>query len=222
MKILNWNIERFKPIKRQAVLDEIMRHDADIVILTEASIELELAGFAKHTSKSLPSILDGQQYQPDEVRTSIYTRYSIIKKYSAYNNYTCICVDIETPKGVLTIYAGVIGVLGAIGDVRHIFEQNLVETITDLDTILPTKQNICFAGDFNITMGKYRWPTIAAHNAINDVCAKFKLQVLTKEPEYNVCHICISQHLLADRIAKPILFNENKQLSDHVGIVVAI
>jgi hypothetical protein len=222
MQITNWNIERYEPKKQEAIKQLIIEQNADLIILTETSKKLEFDGFTRYSTKSLPKYYDGQEYRDDEVRASIYSKWECVEKISTYDDYTSLCYSFNTPIGNITIYAGIIGSIGVIGDARPIFDKDLAGQLADWQRIFKPKNNIILAGDFNITLGSHPWPSALIKNTILNAVNPFNLEILTKEPYGNVDHIIVSKSLVQKKFMPPIIFNKSLKLSDHIGITIDI
>lgn len=219
MKIATWNIQRFMPRNQTAILNAIKEQDADILVLTEAFNTIEIAGCKNIKSKLLPPFIDGQEYKNGEIRTSIYSKFPIISSHETYNDYTSICVDIETQLGILTVYASIIGI---VGNVQPYFNNDLYGQLKDYDKIFPVKENIIVIGDLNTTFSGRVFPSKVARNSLNAAFDKFNLLNLTIDLDNNVDHIVVSKNIVTSDITPPITWNKEKKISDHIGICVEI
>ena len=218
MRILTWNTERVSKDIRK-IQDTINQFDADIIVLTETSSILNTeTDYNIVTSLTLPEYFDGIKYKKGENRTSIWTKYNITEEVATSDSYTNISAVLETDFGLLTVYGTIVGVFGGIS---KRFETDLSETIDDLDK-LDSENAICIAGDLNTSFSGYAYPSHKARTIFNDTFKKMRLVNLTAEIKDNVDHIVISQHFLEDRKVEIETFNNDKSLSDHIGICITI
>jgi endonuclease/exonuclease/phosphatase family metal-dependent hydrolase len=213
MKIATWNIERLIKNKNQEIVEKIKLVDADIFVLTETSNTIRLENCNTVSSQTLTAGHDGIHYKTRENRVSIWTKYPIIKTYDTYDPYTSVCIDLETPKGVLTVYGIIIGVFA---NRQPRFNDDLFGQIVDFKRIFPDK-NVCLIGDLNIMFSGFAYPSKAARNAINEVCDEFGLTNTTAHLEKNVDHIILSSGLFKDSRFEIETWNEDLKLSDHRG-----
>lgn len=218
MKILTWNTERIsKDIGK--IQDAINQFNADIIILTEtSSILSSKPNYNIVASLSLPEDFDGIKYKKGENRTSIWTKYKIVKEITTYDSYTNVNAVLETDFGLVTVYGTIVGVFGGIG---KRFETDLSGTLNDLDK-LDSEKAICIAGDLNTYFSGYAYPSHKARTIFNDTFKKMGLINLTAEIKDNVDHIVISQHFIEDRKIEIETFNNDKSLSDHIGICITL
>ena len=80
--------------------------------------------------------------------------------------------------------------------------------------------NICIAGDFNIALSGFAYPSHKAKNHINEIFERLNLKCLTAEIADNVDHIAISKSYIENSKTSIEIWNENKILSDHIGICI--
>jgi endonuclease/exonuclease/phosphatase (EEP) superfamily protein YafD len=219
MKIATWNIQRFTSRKQSAMLNTIQEQNADILVLTETYNTIEIDDCKNVKSKLLPHFIDGQEYRNGEIRTSLYTKFPILNLHETYNGYTSLCADIQTPIGIFTVYASIIGILG---NVQPYFKNDLIGQLNDYDKIFPSKENIIVIGDLNTTFSGRVFPSHFARNTLNTAFDKFNLINLTKDIENNVDHIIISKRIAPLLPKEPIIWNKLKNLSDHIGICIEI
>lgn len=156
------------------------------------------------------------KYKIGENRTTIFTKYPIIRTQNTYDKFTSICADIETPFGLLTFYATIIGVFGGL---NPRFNQDLFMQMLDLDKLF-FKHPICIIGDYNITFSGRVYPSNSAQYIMNNLLQKFKTKNLTASIQDNVCHIAISKEFIQNKIQTIETWNMDKLLSDHIGIMV--
>lgn len=219
MKLATWNIQRFLPLKQTEILKSIQEKNADILVLTETFNSIEFDGYKTIHSKPLPKNIDDQEYRKGEIRTSIYSKFPIIESFETYNDYTSVCADIDTPKGIFTVYASIIGIMG---NKQPHFNSDLSGQVEDFEKIFSGKENIIVMGDLNTTFSGRAYPSHIARNTLNLVFEKFNLINLTKNIDNNVDHIIISKKIAPLHLTKPVIWNSKKILSDHIGICVDI
>ena len=213
MKIATWNLERLKKNKSEIILSKLTELDADILILTETDSQIDLGEkYASISSQNLFAGYDGIEYKNTENRTTIWTKYKIEKQYSTYDHYTSVCAEIKTPHGLLNVYGTIIGVFGGKGER---FQNDMKSQKLDFENL---SVNICLAGDFNIALSGFAYPSHKARNEINETFEKLNVKCLTSEIVDNVDHIAISKSYLANHKTRIEIWNEDKALSDHIGI----
>lgn len=216
MKILTWNLERPKKAN-QEILDKLAELDADILILTETNSAINPGEkYSFVATKSLEKGFDGIDYKIGENRTTIWSKYQIEREQKTYDNFTSVCVEIETEFGLLKVYGTIIGVFGGIGER---FKFDLENQIKDFENL---GSSFCVAGDFNVTFSGRVYPSHDARNKLNSIFDKLELENLTSEIENNVDHIVLSRKFLSNKKWKTEIWNEDKKLSDHIGICLSI
>jgi len=218
MKILTWNIERAK-YENQLIIDKLAEFNADIIILTETNYAIKIGeDFKFVATEILESGFDGVKYKTGENRTTIWTKYRIVNQKKTFDNFTSVCAEIETPKGLLNVYGTIIGVFGGIGER---FKNDLEKQLLDFENLSKEKL-ICIVGDLNVTFSGRVYPSHDAKNKLNSAFEQLKLKNLTSEIENNIDHIVISKCLVENRNVKIETWNHDKKLSDHIGICVTI
>lgn len=217
MKILTWNLQRPK-YKNQLILDKLQEFDADIIVLTETSSFINLGeNYNSHSTENLFKGYDGiTDYRNEENRTTIWTKYKIVKQHKTYDNFTSVCAEIKTPFGLLNVYGTIIGVFGG-KDER--FKSDLKSQLLDFDKLTG---NICIAGDFNVQLSGYAYPSHTARNSLHQIFDKLNLKSLTSMIPLNVEHIIVSNEFVNNRTIDIETWNEEKTLSDHVGICITL
>jgi len=219
MKIINWNVGRPSKNKGEKILEKLNKLDADILILTETNSSIVPHGdYNELSTARLRGVTDGVPYKDGEIRTSIWTKYSIIKHHSTFNDKTSVCADIKTKSGVLTVYATIIGILGGT---KPAFKVDLQSQLLDFDNLFPGKQ-VCIAGDYNIIFTGRAYPSLSARQTLNDVFQKFNLKNITDSVADCVDHIAISNDFMGDKKVSFEIWNEDKKLSDHIGVCATI
>ena len=96
MRIATWNIERLRHKKfLEQILFACEQTQADILVLTETDHRVRLDyPYSFHT----PPLTDLQPvfYNPTENRVSIYTNYPCIRQHKTCDEYTALCVELES------------------------------------------------------------------------------------------------------------------------------
>ena len=219
MKILTWNVERLKKFKNQNLINIINSYDADIIVLTETSSEIDLNNNYNCVSTTeLPLNHDGIVYKANENRTTIWTKYEVINQTETFDNYTSICAQVKTEFGNLNIYATIIGVFGGKGER---FKNDLKLHLDDFQKLNSNEMN-CIIGDLNTTFSGFTYPSNDARNTLNETFESLKMKNLTAEIPNNVDHIILSEAFLGNKIIETQIWNLDKKLSDHIGICIAI
>ena len=219
MKIINWNVGRPTKNKGERILEELNKRDADILILTETNSNIKPQGeYHEVSTARLKRITDGVPYKDGEIRTSIWTKYPVIKCYPTYNDNTSVCADIKTESGVLTVYATIIGIFGGT---KPPFKKDLESQLNDFDRLFPGKQ-VCIVGDYNITFSGHPYPSLSARQTLNDVFQKFNITNLTCGIVDSVDHIAISSDFKGNKRVALEVWNEDKNLSDHIGVSITL
>lgn len=219
MKILTWNVERIKKFKNQNLIDVLNSFQADIMVLTETSSKLDFSkDYNCISSEKLFENYDKIDYKTDENRTTIWTKYEIIKQKKTFDSYTSICSDIKTEFGILNIYATIIGVFGGKGER---FKNDLEGNLEDFKKFETSNFN-CIVGDLNVYFSGYAYPSREARNILNETFRDLKMKNITSEIENNVDHIILSESFLMNKKIKTEIWNLDKKLSDHIGICVTI
>ena len=218
MKILTWNIERPKK-ENQLILDKIAEYNADIVVLTETNAIINPGReYSSIATETLTKGHEGIDYHLGENRTTIWTKYKIVKHNKTYDNFTSICAQIETPNGLINIYGTIIGIFGGMGDR---FKSDLENQLLDFEK-LSTETSLCIVGDLNVTFSGRAYPSHDARNKLNNAFEKLKLTNLTKDIENNVDHIVLSKDFIQNKKVTIETWNHDKILSDHIGICLTI
>ena len=220
MKIINWNVGRPTLIKSRQIIDKLIQIDGDIIILTETNSNIILpTNYHCISTDLLPNNHDGINYNAKEKRTSVFSKYPIKNTYKTFDKFTSLCADIETPFGLLTIYATIIGVFGGKGSR---FDEDLKHHLFDFDILLPNK-HVCIIGDYNIMFNGFKYPSKSARNKMNNVFDKFHLSNLTASLDFCVDHISISNGYIKNKkVHVDDIWNIDKTLSDHIGTSITL
>lgn len=218
MKILTWNLERPKKAN-QLILDKLAEFEADILILTETNTAINLGeDYSFVATKPLIRGYDGIDYKTGENRATIWSKYKINKQHETYDSFTSVCAEIETKNGPLNVYGTIIGVFGGRGER---FKNDLEKQLIDFEKLY-IDNPFCIAGDFNITFSGMTYPSHDARNKMSSIIEKLKLENLTSKIENNIDHILLSKDFLSSGKYKTKIWNEDKKLSDHMGICITL
>jgi endonuclease/exonuclease/phosphatase family metal-dependent hydrolase len=82
--------------------------------------------------------------------------------------------------------------------------------------------NICVAGDFNISFGDNYYYTKDGRQKINSTFEELKIENLTQHIPENIDHIAISSSFIQSNSSTTSIWNENKKLSDHIGVCLTL
>jgi endonuclease/exonuclease/phosphatase family metal-dependent hydrolase len=93
--------------------------------------------------------------------------------------------------------------------------------LLDLEKIAK-EGNLCVGGDFNISFSDNYYFTKEGRRKLNDLFEKLNLINLTAEIAQNIDHIILSGAFVGDRARSIETWNEDKRLSDHIGVAVEI
>ena len=219
MKIINWNVGRLHYDSAENIKRSIQKYDADIIVLTETSEELDFnENYIKIKTKSLDKGFDGIDYKNHENRTTIWTKYKVVEQRKTFDKHTALQVILETEYGKLNLYAGIIGVFGGKGER---FKTDLNRFLDDFKRF-DEKEINCVIGDFNVTFSGYTYPSHEAQNKLKGAFEKMRMKILTKEIDNNVEHIAISNRFLENKKISIESWNLDKKSSDHIGIYTNI
>lgn len=217
MKILIWNLERLQKNRKEAIVRIVESNNADILILTETSSKINPGkGYQNIATENLESGFDGINYKSGENRTSIWTKYPIKNQRETYDKFTSVCGEVETEFGLLTIYGTIIGVFGGKSER---FKDDFEKQSKDFEKL---EGNICIAGDLNITLSGYVYPSHDARNQLNEIIQRLDLSCPTATIDKNVDHILLSNNFVHNRKMEISIWNEDLTLSDHIGICLRI
>jgi len=221
MKIINWNVGRPTQPKGERILRKLKELNGDIVILTETNARINLSrDYTLISTLSLPKDLEGKAttYKEGENRSSIWSKYPVSNTYPTYDPYTSLCADIQTPFGMLRVYATIIGVFGGRGDR---FKEDLKGQLSDFDKLFLGKQ-VCLVGDYNTTFHGYAYPNPDTRKELAKLLEQHNLTNLTSIIADSVDHIAISNNFLHDTEKCISFWNLDKRISDHIGVSVTI
>jgi hypothetical protein len=119
---------------------------------------------------------------------------------------------------VLTVYGTIIGIFGGKGET---FKNELAIQISDFEKLILGK-NFCLAGDLNIMLSGYAYPSHTARDSLNNFFNNNFIRCLTSGIPKNVNHIAISNEFLKEKSVENKYWNEEETLSDHKGICVSL
>lgn len=117
---------------------------------------------------------------------------------------------------MLNVYGTIIGVFGGKGER---FNDDIKLQSLDFEKL---SGNICVAGDFNVALSGFAYPSHKARNQINETIEKLNLKCLTSEIIDNVDHIAISKSYIENHKTGIEIWNEDKKMSDHIGICITL
>ncbi len=221
MKIATWNLERPKvstKTRNAKIIEKLKGIDADILILTETnSIIHPGAAYTSFATPALP-LSKGPAHSVGENRTTIWSKYPGSKHLETYDDLTSICVGIQTPLGHLNVYGTIIGIYG---NREESFKVDLKKQLEDWRKICAAG-NICIAGDFNITFADNYYYTKEGRQKIKDCFSELSINNLTDQIPENIDHIAIATSFLKSSEIKTEVWNEDKSLSDHMGVCVVL
>lgn len=88
MKIATWNLQRLDKRKNAQILDKLAEVSADICVLTETNLSIQLANYTCLSTNILPAHFDGIKYKNGECRVSILTHYKVIAQHTTFDSNT--------------------------------------------------------------------------------------------------------------------------------------
>ncbi len=219
MKIVVWNVGRPGKNKTSAINQRLTYADADIVVLTETNINIKPEGkYFSFSSLPLQEVTEGIIYIPYELRVSVYSKYPLVNQGATFNGRTAVCLNAQTPYGELLMYATIIGILGGT---NANYNTELLHHLSDFRKYF-NQNAVCLIGDLNTTFTGRVYPSIRAREILNETFNKYNLVNLTHSIENCVDHIVVSKDFISNRKFTISTWNEDKTLSDHIGIMVDI
>lgn len=235
LRIATWNVERPKlnGWKRNPGIQEKIREiDADIWVLTEtnASIIPSSSRFPQVGYVSLASLPTNElSHKLGESSTAIWSRYGIRQAIRAVEIDDAVCAEVDTPLGPMLVYATIITYANDPGPNnkskkweehrKAIAEYN--KDWTQIAAAFP-KHALCIAGDFNISFCDNYYSSEPNRNDLLAVLKALDMKNLTEDVKQNIDHIAVSQHLIKNCKISITKWNEDKELSDHIGVCVEI
>lgn len=217
MRIATWNVERLKHHRgMDAMLREIEKVAADILVLTETDIRLH-PNFPHYYQTPLLQEYNPDYYRDTENRVSVFTRYKSIRRHDTYDPFTAICVELETEKGNLLMYGTIIGIFG---NREASFKPDLEKQMKDIQRLSADGKNLCVIGDYNLTFCDNYYYTKYGRELVAETFSDCGIQLLTRDRKECIDHIAVSKDFVGDGSISIEEWNYDKQLSDHKGIVV--
>ncbi len=223
MKIATWNVERLK--HRKSLVEIITACEcsqADILILTEndEAIKPKYQNCC-HTPTPPPLMLQGYDtpitYASTEHRVSIYTNYKIACQHTTFDQYTSLCLELETEKGNLLVYGTIMGIVGN----RHpFFEADLIRQTGDFRRFTDAGHSLCICGDYNCSFSDNYYFTKSGRHRITDTFSECGIDLITAKQPSCIDHIAISKQFIGDSLVQISEWNFDKSLSDHKGISI--
>ena len=222
LKIVTWNLMRpnTKTYNRNSVFHETLRSlDADIIVLTETNGLMDLGNdYFLSKTKALPSDHEGFPYSDGENRTTIYSKYPFTRHFNTYDEYTAVCSEVLTPFGHLIIYGTIMGVTGGKDSrFKSDFEKQMMDIVA-----ISQNGSTCVAGDLNITLSGYAYPSHAIINDVNDFFEDNAIEILTRNISDTVDHIAISQQFLVNLNFETERLPFDKKITDHNLVIVTL
>lgn len=157
------------------------------------------------------------------VRVAIYSKYEASASYEVSDEYTSICKTFETDKGLLTIYATIIGTQFTK---KPYAENELNNCIADCIRISELTDTLCLAGDLNTsfiaTEKEYEMPGIKSRQSLLDLCEKCGFYLTTGKIIQNIDHILLPKQMVNQYEVHSDSFIDKDILSDHMGVFVEI
>ncbi len=189
MKIATWNIERLKHRRDLAnIIRSCEETQADILVLTETDEQVYPDfPYCYHTTKL--SGIQPDYYKLTENRVSIFTRYKAARQLPTYDNYTALCVELETERGNLLVYGTIIGIYG---NRNPNFVSDLASQIEDIRR-LSALGNLCVLGDYNLSFCDNYYYTKQGRVDVLQCFSDSKIALLTKDRPECIDHIAISE-----------------------------
>lgn len=218
MKIATWNIDRLRAKhNRTQIQNEIEKISADIIILTEFNNLVELPFYKyKYETEKLPK--EPYDYSETERRVVIFSKFPINHSFHTYDDQTTCCVEIIIENSNLIVYGTILGIIG-IGDKN--FQLDVQKQIDDIFSFSKFP-NFCFAGDLNTTFSDNLYVSKKAREKLLNCFEDNNLVITTENIENNVDHIVLSKNFISNRKMKITKWNEEKLLSDHIGICIEL
>ena len=214
MTIATWNVERLKH-GADKIAEACKAINADILVLTETDERLELPYSHCFTTERDKM----QLYRETERRVIVYTNYPEIKRYSTYDSTRSLCVGLDTEYGKLLVYGIVIGPFGN----RHpSFLEDARSQAKDFELVAQAGMNLCYIGDFNCSFSDNYYFTGKGREVILDTLNKNGLRLVMAEQPECVDHIALTAGMTDGTEMLIEEWNQDKQLSDHKGILVKL
>lgn len=217
MKIASWNLARPRKgsDKINAILATLSEWDADILVLTETIIPLDLSKQYQsfHTTKPLASY-----YRADERQVSIYTRYDYYEEIATYRSDTAICVHLDTPLGPIAVYGTLIG---TEDNTPGLSLPDLEKQIQDFEKI-SRETNLCICASLLNPLSEDTAFAEKRKRMLSQTFTKNHLQNLTAGIPENSSPILLSKSVENNYKVRTEKWNVSKTMSDHLGVGVSL
>ena len=235
MKIATLNIDwAHKQSSKTHILKiekELIKLNADILIVTECVDSLELPGYNfVYKTKAIPANVKYEELNYNEylkgetaIRVSVFSKYESIQSFMVSDEHTSICEELNTEKGTLTIYATIVGTKFN----KMPFAINELDNcVSDCLRISQLTGNLCLAGDLNKSFDEkevdFEIKHIKSRQALVEMCKECNLDLTTKIIPENIDHILLPVKFTERFNIRSYKFVEKLVLSDHMGIAVEI
>ena len=243
-KIATWNLDEASTTNKTRAgcqIEKLANIDADILILTETSQEIDLAKYGYNCIQNLEKNEYGKFY------SVIWSKYEIVKRISTYDEATAVCCKIVLPnRNDIIIYGTIITYLSDKGSegISKYGEEHYKEILRqgeDWSNIIKkySPKLFCLAGDFNQPRDGSSWYSAKAANkrgieALTGELNKNNLTCLTDkdffksgelQDRHSVDHICLTKNTYQMHhvgVWQGSYGIANKKLSDHNGVFVEI
>lgn len=224
MRIATWNIERLKHISEKNTIEKLCADlDADILVLTEADNRISLDYKYVYETDILPASFETTsgkiiKYKESERRVVIYSKYPCIRVFDTKDRNTSVALELDTPAGNVVIYGVIIGILGN-RDAN--FNVELANTVNDIQT-LSQYGFLVVCGDFNCSFSDGYYFTKYGRDTLQKVFDNCGISITTAGCTECIDHIAVSESLLLGNAVTVYEWNQDKNLSDHKGIMITI
>ena len=217
LRIATWNIERLKHKKSlEQILLACEQIQADILVLTETDHRV-CPDYQHSFHTPLLTYIQPTFYTATENRVSVYTNYQCVRQHKTCDEYTALCVELETEKGRLLVYGTIIGIYGN----RHpSFLKSLTKQLDDIERLSTGGTPVCICGDFNCSFSDNYYFTKPGREALLRTFSEHDIELLTKNEAECIDHIAVSKRFVTNSGIQVVEWNQNKLLSDHKGIAV--
>jgi endonuclease/exonuclease/phosphatase family metal-dependent hydrolase len=235
LRIATWNIERptLNGWKRNPQIAKKIREiDADVWILTEtnASIIPTSNRFPEIGYVSLASLPTKELFHKlGERCTAIWSRYGIRQAIETYDDGTAVCAEIDTPRGPMIVYGTILTYANDTGpngkSKKWVEHRKAIADHSEDWTKIAAKfpqHSLCIAGDFNTSFCDNYYAAETNRSDLLVVLEALEMRILTADVAQNIDHVAVSQPLVKDCAVSVAIWNEDKQLSDHIGVCVEI
>jgi len=160
----------------------------------------------------------GFSYAAEERSVSIFSKYPAVRQLETFRHDTSICNVLQTPFGELAVYGTIIG---NPGNRESSFNVDLDNQLNDCKRIAALN-NLCIAGNFNISVCDNYYFTRIGRDKLNTSFKKLNLENYTEIIPNNIDHIILPKAFVIEKKEVPEYWNEDKKLSDHLGVSIRI